>query len=129
MMSLMNGTFYGLMDLIAVLWIAHRNHKAGLLGYNTKFQIYTEHPGNMMLQGGKLHLRIICDLNAEVGYTSRRINSINKVQIKFEMVDDSIKTLDIRLGLWPAFWALGHDFEQAGWPAAGEIHIMEMGQK
>ena len=28
-------------------------------------------------------------------------------------------------GLWPAFWLLGSDFESVGWPACGEIDILE----
>jgi beta-glucanase (GH16 family) len=28
-------------------------------------------------------------------------------------------------GLWPAFWLLGADFEAVGWPACGEIDILE----
>ena len=28
-------------------------------------------------------------------------------------------------GLWPAFWLLGSDFGTVGWPACGEIDIME----
>ena len=28
-------------------------------------------------------------------------------------------------GIWPAFWMLGANFAEAGWPDAGEIDIME----
>jgi multidrug efflux pump len=28
-------------------------------------------------------------------------------------------------GLWPAFWMLGNDFPTVGWPASGELDIME----
>ncbi len=28
-------------------------------------------------------------------------------------------------GMWPAFWMLGNNIDTAGWPACGEIDIME----
>jgi beta-glucanase (GH16 family) len=28
-------------------------------------------------------------------------------------------------GLWPAFWALGSDYNRVGWPRSGEIDVME----
>ena len=28
-------------------------------------------------------------------------------------------------GLWPAFWALGADYDSVGWPACGELDAME----
>jgi beta-glucanase (GH16 family) len=33
--------------------------------------------------------------------------------------------IDIRLGSWPAFWTLGINDKQVGWPKCGEVDIME----
>jgi Glycosyl hydrolases family 16 len=105
------------------------NHEVGFLGFNAEFQTYTDRPENVRVENGKLHVSAIRDVNAEVGYTSGRINTMNKVQIKYATVEASIKIPDMKLGLWPAFWTLGQDYELAGWPAAGELDIMELGQK
>ena len=29
-------------------------------------------------------------------------------------------------GIWPAFWALGSNYSEVGWPSCGEIDILEM---
>lgn len=43
-------------------------------------------------------------------------------------VEASIKVPNVADGLWPAFWTLGSNFSEVGWPRAGEIDIMEIGQ-
>lgn len=40
---------------------------------------------------------------------------------KFEMR----ARIDTRPGSWPAFWTLGIDIDRVGWPACGEIDVME----
>ena len=43
------------------------------------------------------------------------------------MVEARIRVPDLADGLWPAFWTLGNNFSGVGWPACGELDIMEMG--
>ncbi|MGL1886221.1 MAG: family 16 glycosylhydrolase, partial [Reichenbachiella sp.] len=62
-------------------------------------------------------------------FTSGKVTSENKVGIKYGMVEFRIKVPDdLSTGLWPAAWLLGTNAPSEGWPACGEIDIMEMGQ-
>ena len=42
-------------------------------------------------------------------------------------IEARIKMADLEDGLWPAFWTLGNNFSEVGWPACGELDILEMG--
>lgn len=57
-------------------------------------------------------------------YTSGRCNTMDKVEFTYGRVEARMK-LPQGQGLWPAFWMLGADFPEVGWPASGEIDIME----
>src|SRR5690606_33820583 len=59
--------------------------------------------------------------------TSGRINSVGKKYFKHGKVEASIKLPKTANGLWPAFWMMGNDYPTVGWPACGEIDILEMG--
>lgn len=59
--------------------------------------------------------------------TSGRINSKGKKYFKYGRIEASIKLPKTANGLWPAFWMMGNDYDQVGWPKCGEIDIMEMG--
>lgn len=60
-------------------------------------------------------------------FTSGRINSKGKVYMKHGKVEARIKMPKTAQGLWPAFWMLGEDIDNPGWPMCGEIDIVEMG--
>lgn len=57
-------------------------------------------------------------------YTSGRITTQNKYNFTYGRVDARAK-LPSAGGVWPAIWMLGSNFGAVGWPACGEIDIME----
>ncbi|NHB68102.1 glycoside hydrolase family 16 protein [Perlabentimonas gracilis] len=58
-------------------------------------------------------------------YTSTRMKTQGKFSFKYGRVD--IRALLPRgQGIWPALWMLGNSITSVGWPACGEIDIMEM---
>lgn len=61
------------------------------------------------------------------GFTSGKIDSANKLQVKYGLVEFRMSVPQVGLGLWPAGWMLGTSL--ASWPSKGELDIMEMGHK
>lgn len=59
--------------------------------------------------------------------TSGRVNSKNKLYYTFGKIEARIKLPNTANGLWPAFWQLGNNIDQVGWPKCGETDIIEMG--
>ena len=58
--------------------------------------------------------------------TSGRINSKGKKYFKYGRIEASIKLPKTANGLWPAFWMMGNDYDQVGWPKCGEIEDSRM---
>lgn len=59
--------------------------------------------------------------------TSGRLVTRGNVAAKYGKMEARIKLPSTANGLWPAFWMMGDDFSQVGWPRCGEIDILEMG--
>lgn len=57
-------------------------------------------------------------------YTSGRMNTAGKFTQEYGRYEARIK-IPTGKGVWPAFWMLGDNFGDVGWPASGEIDIME----
>lgn len=57
-------------------------------------------------------------------YTSARLNTAGKFTTTYGRVEARMK-IPRGQGMWPAFWMLGSDIGQVGWPNSGEIDVME----
>lgn len=57
-------------------------------------------------------------------YSSTRMVTRGKREFTHGRVEARIR-LPHTQGIWPAFWMLGSDFPDVGWPESGEIDIME----
>jgi beta-glucanase (GH16 family) len=57
-------------------------------------------------------------------YTSARIKSEARFEQRYGLFEARLRLPSGR-GLWPAFWMLGADIGEVGWPQCGEIDIME----
>lgn len=60
---------------------------------------------------------------------SGRVNTKNKMYYTFGRIDARIKFPNTANGLWPAFWQMGNNFDQVGWPRCGETDLIELGHQ
>jgi beta-glucanase (GH16 family) len=58
------------------------------------------------------------------GYTSASLTTDGKHSWTYGKIEARMK-LPKGQGIWPAFWMLGQNIHQVGWPRCGEIDIME----
>ena len=92
---------------------------------NRQLEYDTGRPENVSLDGdGNLAIVAIEESYAGQSYTSARIKTQDKFESAFGRFEARMK-MPYGQGLWPAFWLLGANFEEAGWPQCGEIDIME----
>lgn len=86
-------------------------------------QTYTDSPENIQLDGrGNL---VITARKGADGFTSGRAVTRGKLEFGFGTISARIK-FPTGQGIWPAFWMLGSNIDEVGWPECGEIDIMEL---
>ena len=96
-----------------------------------ELQSYTGRPANVSLDGkGRLVVtarpeRYTGPDGRAARYTSARINSRARFEFAYGRVEARIRVPRGR-GLLPAFWALGSNLDRVGWPASGEIDVVEV---
>jgi beta-glucanase (GH16 family) len=59
-----------------------------------------------------------------IDYSSASITSRDRHEFKYGKFEMRAR-IDTRPGSWPAFWTLGTNIADIGWPACGEVDIME----
>jgi len=90
---------------------------------NRESQYYREE--NTTVEGGNLVITAKEENFEGLPYTSSRIISKDKVEFQFGRIDIRA-AMPQGQGLWPALWMLGANIDDIGWPACGEIDIMEL---
>lgn len=92
---------------------------------NNQLEFNTDQPTNVSLDGnGSLAITAVLQDFAGRRYTSGRIKTQGRFAQRYGRIEARIK-LPVGQGMWPAFWMLGDDITQVGWPQTGEIDIME----
>lgn len=109
-------------------------HETGGAGWgNRELQFYTARARNAHLDGrGSLVIRAAAETlpasfkcwYGPCRYTSARLITKGKFSQTYGRYEARLR-VPAGQGLWPAFWLLGEDIKTAGWPACGEIDVME----
>lgn len=105
-------------------------HDVGGGGWgNEELQTYTDRAANASIRGG--HLVITARAERFTGpdgiardYTSARLKTLGRFAQTYGRFEARLQ-VPRGQGLWPAFWMLGTDIDSAGWPACGEIDVVE----
>lgn len=96
---------------------------SGVCGWgNNELETYTNLPANIRLENGTVKITALSSVG---NYTSARIKTQEKVAVTYGRIDVRAK-LPKGQGIWPAIWMLGENITSVGWPACGEIDIMEL---
>ena len=96
---------------------------------NDELETYTKRTENAYLEDGMLVIQALKETytgpdRVTREYTSARLKTKGLGEWTYGKVEVRMK-LPAGQGLWPAFWMLGANIDQAGWPGCGEIDIME----
>lgn len=91
---------------------------------NNESEYYTSRPENVKVEDGVLKITAKKETYEGADYTSARIKTQGKFNFKYGTIEVKAK-LPEGGGTWPAIWMLGSNITSVGWPACGEIDIME----
>jgi beta-glucanase (GH16 family) len=90
---------------------------------NNELQYYTD-GDNLLFNGSELIIEAREEMLGSNNYTSARITSKDKFDVQFGKIEARMR-LPMGQGLWPAFWMLGANIDEVGWPFCGGIDVMQ----
>lgn len=91
---------------------------------NNEPQYYTDRKENSYTENSDLVIVTRREEYEGAPYTSASLNTKGTKEFKYGLFEMRAK-LPHGKGIWPAFWTLGADIGECGWPLCGEIDIME----
>jgi beta-glucanase (GH16 family) len=89
---------------------------------NNEWQYYRRE--NATVEDGSLVITARREDFGGFRYTSARMKTQGTKTFRYGRIEARIK-LPSGMGQWPAFWMLGANMPSVGWPASGEIDVME----
>lgn len=105
----------------------------GIPGWgNGELEYYTDSADNAFIEDGSLVIRALEEeknftvdgVDYTTDYTSSRMVTEGKVTTSYSRIEGNIQVPSGQ-GIWAAFWMLGTDIGEVGWPYCGEIDILE----
>jgi beta-glucanase (GH16 family) len=102
-------------------WVFETGTGSGGWG-NNELQYYRSQ--NASVSGGALVITARRESFGGMQYTSARMKTQGRKSWRYGRVEARISMPSFQ-GVWPAFWMLGDNITSVGWPACGEIDIME----
>ena len=91
---------------------------------NNESEYYTNRTDNAVVSDGTLKIILKKEKYNYASYTSARLLTKGKFSFTYGTIKVRAK-LPSGGGTWPAIWMLGENISSVGWPACGEIDIME----
>jgi len=91
---------------------------------NAELEYYTNRVENARVANGYLVIEARREAFGNRAYTSARLKTQGFGAWQYGRIEARIQ-IPRGQGLWPAFWMLGDNIAQVGWPGCGEIDIME----
>ncbi len=91
---------------------------------NNEFEYYTSRPQNAYSSNGVLNIVARQESFGGFNYTSARLKTQGLFSKQYGRFEFRAR-LPQGVGFWPALWLMGTNITSVGWPACGEIDVME----